>query len=111
MEANRKRKGFLKWKPATTLYRSAKPVSSTMQYSSSKVKPSPTAPSPTTASVGFIINYEYVTQTPKQKVASFPTRERYLESIYGVVGEEGVDKEAASYISIVQERFKLEGVN
>ncbi|KAL6325601.1 hypothetical protein AAG906_023446 [Vitis piasezkii] len=110
MEANRKRRGFMKGKLAMPFYRVAKP-SSTVQYSS-KVKPSQT--SPLAPSVGFVVDQEYVIPQPKQKVAFIIPAENGRDSLfgtYGAGGDEGVDAKAANYISVVQERFKLDRVN
>ncbi|KAJ4729483.1 Dynein heavy chain 1, axonemal [Melia azedarach] len=115
MEANRKRRGFIKGK-LMPFYRVASKSSPTVQYSS-KVKPNQS--SPAAASVGYVI------AQPKPKVSFIvPTHDNnnnnnnnnrdklsQLEKLYGVVGDESVDSKAASYISSVQERFKLERVN
>ncbi|KDP46265.1 hypothetical protein JCGZ_10105 [Jatropha curcas] len=114
MESNRKRRGFMKGK-LIPFYRSSK-ATSTVQYSS-KVKPSQSSPS--AASVGFVVHQDYIITPPKQKVSFIvPTadsnRDKYLsqfDKLYGVAGDEGVDIKAATYISSVQERFKLERSN
>ncbi|KAK6928556.1 hypothetical protein RJ641_007147 [Dillenia turbinata] len=110
--ANRKRRGFVKGKLMMPFYRSAKPSAAVPYTSSTKVKPSQS--SPTTASVGYIVDQDFVIPRPKQKV-SFILPENYgcesdyhNDNPYGVVGDESVDMKAASYISCVQERFKLE---
>lgn len=132
MESNRKlRKGFMKTKLAMSFYRAAKP-SPPMPYTT---KPKPNNPNsatqirdtitpqpkqniaPSTASsVGFIVNQDQVTPQAKQKVSFvIPDngRDSYqkFESPYGVGGDESVDLKAASYISCVQERFRLERLN
>ncbi|KAK2968760.1 hypothetical protein RJ640_028153 [Escallonia rubra] len=72
-----------------------------------------------TSSVGFIINQDQVTpQAPKQARVSFALpydnhnvgRDSYgkFDNPYGIAGDEGVDLKAATYISCVQERFRLE---
>ncbi|KAK7855001.1 uncharacterized protein LOC112033429 [Quercus suber] len=113
MEANRgKRRGFVKGK-LMPFYRAAKP-SSTVQYTT-KVKPSQSSPS--TASVEFLVHQDYyVFAQPKQKVAFIvQDNSRDLispyDNLYGMPGDESVDTKAASYISSVQERFKLERIN
>ncbi|KAI9177495.1 hypothetical protein LWI28_015941 [Acer negundo] len=123
MESNRKRRvsGFVKGK-LLPLYRVAKPSSATMQYStSSKVKPSQS--SSATASVGYVVHHQdyLISQPTAQKVSfivpdnnNMNNRDKYLsqfETIFGVAGDECVDIKAASYISSVQERFKLERLN
>ncbi|KAK3183830.1 hypothetical protein Dsin_031116 [Dipteronia sinensis] len=126
MESSRKRRvsGFVKGK-LMPLYRVAKPSSATMQYStSSKVKPSQS--SSATASVGYVVHHQdYLISQPKAQKVSFivpdnnnvNNRDKYLsqfETIFGVAGDGGdecVDIKAASYISSVQERFKLERLN
>ncbi|CAN6572440.1 unnamed protein product [Malus baccata var. baccata] len=127
MESNRKRRGFMKGK-LMPFYRAAKPNSTTsMQYSSmamasSKVKPSQATPSP--AYSGFMVHgqdYVIAAAQPKQKVSfivpSDATDHHTKNSLikqqfdhYGA-GDESVDMKAASYISSVQERFKLERIN
>ncbi|KAA8548246.1 hypothetical protein F0562_004493 [Nyssa sinensis] len=130
MESNRKRKGFMKAKLAMSFYRAAKPSSSSVQYSS-KVKPSP--PPSSTASVGYVassssnalveryvVNPDYVTPQPKPKLSFLVPeinggRDSYssckFDNPYGGAGDESVDVKAATYISSVQERFRLERVN
>ncbi|KAK3036423.1 hypothetical protein RJ639_030022 [Escallonia herrerae] len=77
----------------------------------------------TTSSVGFIINQDQVTpQAPKQARVTFALphdshnyvgRDSYgkFDNPYGIAGDESVDLKAATYISCVQERFKLERMN
>uniref|UniRef100_A0A5B7BPT2 Uncharacterized protein n=1 Tax=Davidia involucrata TaxID=16924 RepID=A0A5B7BPT2_DAVIN len=131
MESNRKRKGFVKAKLAMSFYRAAKPSSP------SKVKPSPSSsstasvgyvvnqdyvkvkPSPSSsASVGYVVNQDYVTPQPKLKVsfvipenAGRDSSHGKFDNPYGVAGDEGVDAKATIYISGVQERFRLERIN
>ena len=117
MESNRKRRGFMKGK-LMPFYRAAKPNSSTtttttVQYTS-KVKPSQS--SPAAASVGFLVHQDYVIAQAKPKVSFIlPAESRdsvvQLENLYGVAVDESVDSKAATYISTVQERFKLERIN
>ncbi|KAH7518917.1 uncharacterized protein LOC125424289 [Ziziphus jujuba] len=116
MESSRKRRGFIKGK-LMPFYRAAKP-SSTVQYTSKVIKPSQSSPS--ASSVGYVHVQDYVIsgQLPTKKV-SFMLPENSREStfgqldgtIYGVACDEAVDMKAASYISSVQERFKLERIN
>ncbi|XP_041002320.1 uncharacterized protein LOC121248032 [Juglans microcarpa x Juglans regia] len=111
MEANRKRRGFIKGK-LMSFQRAAKP-SSIVQYTS-KAKPSQSSPS--TASVGFLVHQDYVVSQPKQKVSFMVPADnsrdlissQYYDSLYGIAADETVDTKAATYISSVQERFKLE---
>ncbi|KAK9272944.1 hypothetical protein L1049_003323 [Liquidambar formosana] len=111
MEQNRKRRG---WKLVTSIYRPAKP-SSTVQYSSNRVKPSQSSPS--TASVGYLVDQDFVTSQPKPKVSFIVPdngRNSYgqIDNSFGAsAGDENVDLKAASYIATVQERFKLERIN
>ncbi|KAM7506477.1 hypothetical protein LguiA_016930 [Lonicera macranthoides] len=70
----------------------------------------------TAASVGFIVNQEMVNPQPKQRVSFIMPdngRDSYgmFDNPYGIAGDEGVDVKAASYISCVQERFRLERAN
>ncbi|XP_052196928.1 uncharacterized protein LOC127804174 [Diospyros lotus] len=123
MEANRKRRGFMKTKLVKPFYRSAKPSPA----SSTTVLPyiNTTAATkvirsvaPSAGAVDFFVNHDYVTPAhPKQIISYAPPDNGYdsyyarLEKIYGVVADESVDLKAATYISCVQERFKLEQVN
>ena len=116
MEANRKREGVLKRKFVMSLYRAAKPGYSTTVNYGSKVKQSPSSSSP--ASVGFIVNHDYVTHQPKQTVSFAPPPEKIRETYSkfdnfynSIVADESVDLKATSYISCVQERFRLEWVD
>ncbi|KAL9404285.1 hypothetical protein Peur_001257 [Populus x canadensis] len=112
MESNRKRKGFTKGK-LMLFYRSSPKPSSNVQYSS-KVKPSQT--SLTAASVGYV-NHDMI--APQKQVVSFivPAADNHRDKLsqfdkfFGVVGDVSVDTKATSYISSVQERFKLERIN
>ncbi|CAN6575150.1 hypothetical protein C1H46_042995 [Malus baccata] len=130
MESNRKRGGFMKGK-LMPFYRAAKPISKTsMQYSSiaiatSEVKPSQATTSPA-YSVGYTVHgqdYVIAAAQPKQKVSfilpagaadhhtkNSLIKQQYFDH-YGGAGDEDVDMKAASYISSVQERFKLERIN
>ncbi|KAF5479840.1 hypothetical protein F2P56_000629 [Juglans regia] len=110
MEANRKRRGFIKGK-LMSFQRAVKP-SSVVQYTS-KAKPSQSSPS--TASVGFLLHQDYVVSQPKQKVSFIVPADNsrdlissQYDSLYGIAADETVDTKAATYISSVQERFKLE---
>ncbi|CAL5368577.1 unnamed protein product [Camellia sinensis] len=111
METNSKREGLLKRKLMMSFYRAAKPASSTVQYNS-KVKPIPSASS--AGSVGIIVSHNHVTPQSNQKVSFVPPENHRdqsytkFENFYGVVEDEGVDMKAATYISYVQERFRLE---
>ncbi|XP_061988978.1 uncharacterized protein LOC133707425 [Rosa rugosa] len=132
MESNRKRRGFMKGK-LTPFYRVSKPSStsttttskqSSMQYMmSSKVQPSQAYPLP--SSVGFLVHnhkdYNVIaTQAqaqPKQKITfivppSPADRKQQQQQLdHNLAGDEMVDMKAATYISSVQERFKLERNN
>ncbi|CAK9175134.1 unnamed protein product [Ilex paraguariensis] len=112
MESNRKRKGLTKAKLVMSFYRAAKP-SSTTQYSG-KVKPNPTPTSTTT--VGFIVNQDQVTTPPPSSVGFVFNQDHVISQTkqkvsFAIPGDEAVDVKAASYISCVQERFRLELVN
>ncbi|KAG6659744.1 hypothetical protein I3843_03G053700 [Carya illinoinensis] len=111
MEANRKRRGFIKGK-LMSFQRAAKP-SSIVQYTSKLAKPSQSSPS--TASVGFLVQQDYVVSQPNQKVSFIVPADdsrdlisSQYDSLYGIAADETVDTKAATYISSVQERFKLE---
>ena len=109
MEANRKLRGLIKAK-LIPFYRPAKPSSPSIGQYTTKVKPSQTSPS--TASVEFHGNLEYV--WPKQNVSLIVAdnkRDLLYDKLYGAAGDESVDTKATSYISSVQERFKHERNN
>jgi hypothetical protein len=111
MEANRKRRGFLKGKLMSFHRAAAKPSSTHVQYTS-KVKPSQSSPS--TASVEFLLPQDYVFAQPQKQQVSFivPADSSQHENlIYGVAADESIDMKAANFISSVQERFKLEHYN
>ncbi|PRQ54291.1 hypothetical protein RchiOBHm_Chr2g0175871 [Rosa chinensis] len=138
MESNRKRRGFMKGK-LTPFYRVSKPSStstttttsttskqSSMQYMmSSKVQPSQAYPLP--SSVGFLVHnrkdyHVIATQVqaqPKQKItfivppspADRKQQQQQQQLDHNLAGDEMVDMKAATYISSVQERFKLERNN
>ncbi|KAI4350497.1 hypothetical protein L6164_004948 [Bauhinia variegata] len=110
METNRQRsRGLLKGK-LMPFYRTPKP-SPTVQYAAA-AKPSPTVqytatkPSPTSL---FVVQ-DCVISQPKPKDYIKPNL-MTLEEIYSVAVDESVDTKAAKYISLVQERLKLERVN
>ncbi|KAG2714910.1 hypothetical protein I3760_03G050600 [Carya illinoinensis] len=90
-----------------------KEPSSIVQYTSKLAKPSQSSPS--TASVGFQVHQDYVASQPKQKVSLMVPADdsrdlisSQYDSLSGMVADETVDAKAATYISSVQERFKLE---
>ncbi|KAJ4728802.1 Dynein heavy chain 1, axonemal [Melia azedarach] len=118
MESNRKRRGFIKGnKLVMALYQTAKPSSTTVKYSSSGVlKPSQSS---SVASVGLYSN-NHVDHPPKQKQPSYITsdqsdhfcnRSSFNRSDDLYAYEESIDDMAASYISCVLERFRLERVD
>ncbi|KAJ0112874.1 hypothetical protein Patl1_03053 [Pistacia atlantica] len=106
MESNRKRRGFIKGK-LMPLYRVGR-SSSNVQCSSKVMKPS--QPSAATAS-----HQDYVVAQPQpQPKVSFIVQadnNREVNHFDNLFGDEMVDDKAASYISSVQERFKLERSN
>ncbi|XP_042478925.1 uncharacterized protein LOC122059918 [Macadamia integrifolia] len=107
MEANRKRKAFMKAKMVVAIYRAAKPSSNTVQYSS-KVKPTPSS--------SFVVDEDnFSIPAPKPKLSDANSESfhdhsinGYMNNLYGAGGDENVDMRAASYISCVQERFRHE---
>ncbi|XP_010250666.1 PREDICTED: uncharacterized protein LOC104592853 [Nelumbo nucifera] len=112
MESNRRRKGFIKL--VNPFYRT--PKSSPSVHSSSKVKPSPT---PMTS---FVVDKDVTMPPQKQKVSfvkSAAVDGHHRDSSGGpnthsamvVTGEDNVDIRASTYISYVQERFRLEQVD
>ncbi|KAG8489714.1 hypothetical protein CXB51_017709 [Gossypium anomalum] len=108
MDSNRKGRGFIKGKLAP-LYRAVKPT--TAVQCTNKAKPN--QGSSTTASVGFRVHRDYMISQPKKisfVVPADKNRENLsqIDNFFGVVGDESVDIKAATYISSVRERFKLE---
>ncbi|TYI63847.1 hypothetical protein E1A91_D09G045100v1 [Gossypium mustelinum] len=107
MESNRKHRGFIKSK-LTPFYRAAKPALSAMPYTT-KVKPNQA--SSTTASLSF---HDYKISQPKQVSFFVPAADKKRENLsqidtfFGFAGDEAVDIKTSTYISSVQERFKLE---
>ncbi|XVF13895.1 hypothetical protein REPUB_Repub09cG0008900 [Reevesia pubescens] len=114
MESNRKRRGFIKGK-LTPFYRAAKPAAAVMQYTTKVVKPNQ-ASSTTTNSVSFRVHQDYMISQPKQVSFIVPVDKNsknlsQIDNFFGVADDESVDMKAATYISSVQERFKLERNN
>ncbi|XWS43994.1 hypothetical protein CRYUN_Cryun15aG0007000 [Craigia yunnanensis] len=108
MESNRKCRGFIKGK-LTPFYRAAKPAPA-MQYTT-KVKPNQS--SSTKASVSFRVHQDYMISQPKQVSFIVPADKKrenlsQIDNFFGVTGDDSVDLKASTYISSVQERFKLE---
>ncbi|KAJ8648916.1 hypothetical protein MRB53_001939 [Persea americana] len=117
MESNRKRRGFMKGKLMMSSYRASKTPSS-VQFSS-KIKQSPPA---STASVGFHVDEKKfaISSSPVKQMPSVIAVDGdaygdfvgHVEGTNGagasVAGDESVDLRAATYISYVQERFRLE---
>ncbi|CAA2984476.1 Hypothetical predicted protein [Olea europaea subsp. europaea] len=67
-------------------------------------------------SVGFIVNQEQVCPQQMQKVSIVVPEKGQdfygmFDNFYGVAGDDCIDAKAASYISVVRERFQLEHVN
>lgn len=120
METSRKGRGFIKGK-LMPLYHGAKSsASSTVQNSNNAIKSSQS--SPAAATVGYVVHQDYLIAQPKQNfsfiVPSAPhdnnvNRDHHqkLSHFETLFGDESVDIKAASYISSVQERFKLERLN
>ncbi|KAE8706296.1 DNA double-strand break repair rad50 ATPase [Hibiscus syriacus] len=107
MESIRKRRGFLKAK-LTPLYRAAKPGSATSVM--------PNQASATTAPFSLRVHRDYNVSQPKQVSFFVPADKKrenlsQIDTFFGVAGDEAVDIKAATYISLVQERFKLEPNN
>ncbi|MFS8017521.1 hypothetical protein Hanom_Chr15g01381411 [Helianthus anomalus] len=118
MDSNTKmRKGFLKGKLVMSFYRAAKPTTNTQPYTTTTktVKTNHNPHMTTLPPSSLIMNQEKVNPPRKHKVSYVipQTTGTYgmFDNPYGVVADEGVDAKAATYISCVQERFKLEHVN
>ncbi|KAI3825267.1 hypothetical protein L1987_06748 [Smallanthus sonchifolius] len=109
MDSNTKmRKGFIKGKLAMSFYRASKPpTTTTVATKTFHIKPSTLPPS------SLIKNQQKVNPPPPKHKVSYvipQTTGTYgvFDNPYGVVVDEAVDAKAATYISCVQERFKLE---
>ncbi|KAL2529204.1 Uncharacterized protein Fot_21805 [Forsythia ovata] len=126
MESNRKRRGFIKPKMITSLYQTKKKIAvpaaptgfivNSEQVFPQQMHQTKQAAPPSATSVGFIVNQDQVFPQQMQKVSiviadGSRNSNRKLDNFYGVAGDDGVDAEAAKYISSVQERFRLEHVN
>lgn len=110
MESNRKRKGFIKGK-LMPLYRVAK-SSSNVPYGSKVLKPNQPSAATATASVGYVVqDYVVAQQKPKVSFMVQADKNREVSQFENLFGDEMVDDKAASYISSVKERFKLERSN
>lgn len=81
----------------------------------SQIKPPITGQRFASPPSSLIMNQEKVNPQPNHKVSYVipPKTGTYgvFDNPYGVVVDEGVDAKAATYISSVQERFKLEHLN
>lgn len=121
MEGSRKSEGFLKRKLLKPILYPAAINSSAknavIKPSTSSTGPPAAASTWAAASVGFVVNHDYVTPQQKQTVLLFPQQEsggrdvsyHKVESFYnGVDADDSVDLKAAYYISCVQARFRLE---
>lgn len=100
MEANRKRnRGLLKGK-LSPLFRTTKPSTTTLEFTTTNVKPNHSSPSP--ASHVVVVHKDYAKPSPKVSIVvtdcwsdNSPT-------------DECVDMKASIYISMVQQRLKDE---
>ncbi|KAL8248661.1 hypothetical protein R6Q59_005529 [Mikania micrantha] len=117
MDSNTKmRKGFMKGKLVMSFYRASKPSTNMQPYTAiAPTKTVKTSHNTTThmKPSSLIMNQEKVNPPPVNHRVSYvipQTMSTYgvFDNPYGVVVDEGVDAKAATYISCVQERFKLE---
>ncbi|KAL5717503.1 hypothetical protein ACHQM5_010491 [Ranunculus cassubicifolius] len=137
MDSSRKRRGpsnsFTNGKLVMSFYRAPSKPNPSFHYTTSKVKPSPPPSSVGYTSIGYLVDQEFSVPSSNKKVSfakSEPSRDQeymvassnkkvsymkaegprdtkgYLD--YSSYGDELVDIKAASYISHVQERFRLE---
>lgn len=130
MESNTKmRKGFMKGKLVMSFIRAAKPSTTMQPYNtntktaktshnvSSHIKPTITNQKTTPSPSSLIMNQEKVNTQPKHMhrvsyvVPKTTNTYGMFDNPYGVVVDDAVDAKATTYISCVQERFKLEHVN
>ncbi|CAI9763128.1 unnamed protein product [Fraxinus pennsylvanica] len=134
MESNRKRRGFIKAKIFHQTKKKTPPPEQVYPQQMHRIKQKD---QPLATSVGFIVNQEQVfpqqihqtkqaaglivnqEQVFPQQVQKVPIvvqekgQDSYgkLDNFYSMAGDECIDAKAASYISSVQERFRLEHVN
>ncbi|KAK1423235.1 hypothetical protein QVD17_18532 [Tagetes erecta] len=120
MDSNTKmRKGFMKGKLVMAFYRASKPSTNMQPYTTNaaNINATKTVKTRLPPPSSLIMNQEKMNPPPpKHKVVSYvipQTTGTYgvFDNPYGVVVDEGVDAKAATYISCVQERFKLEHVS
>ncbi|KAK9117583.1 hypothetical protein Sjap_016530 [Stephania japonica] len=122
----KQRKGFMKGKLVMSLYKAAKPSSASFVQYRNKVKrsnSSSTTSAPTTAMttpVCFHVDQdEYAVPSYTRKLSmnssslsdhdmNYSRMYAYDMAFGGGIGEENIDSKAASYISCVQERFRLD---
>ncbi|CAI9758524.1 unnamed protein product [Fraxinus pennsylvanica] len=107
MESNHKHRGFKKAKLVMSFYRAAKAASS------SKVKPTPDPFNSFNANgigeehTAFILKKQDKVFPQQQKVTFVVPDDSYAK-FDGIAADEAVDAKAASYISSVQARFRLQ---
>lgn len=115
MESNRKRRGFIKGKLMPFHKAAPKSVPPTVPYSN-KVKP------PSHSSTAYLVQQDYLQISQPKRVsfmvpaiAADNTNRDMLSQVDmlfgGAAADESVDAKATTYISSVQERFKLERIN
>ncbi|CAI9260092.1 unnamed protein product [Lactuca saligna] len=112
------RKGFMKGKLVMSFYRASRPPTTTTTTTTTTVKTShnmTTSQKMIPPPSSLIMNQEKVNPQPKHSVSYVipQTTGTYgmFDNPYGVTVDEAVDAKATSYISCVQERFKLEHVD
>ncbi|CAA2955099.1 uncharacterized protein LOC111397730 [Olea europaea var. sylvestris] len=137
MESNRKRRGFIKAKMIMSLYQTKKKTPPPEQVYSQQMHQIKQKAPPLAAPVGFVVNQEQIfpqqIHQTKQDAGFIMNQEQVfpqqtqkvsivvhekgrdshgkLDNFYCMAGDECIDAKAASYISSVQERFRVEHVN
>ncbi|GAB2225990.1 hypothetical protein Droror1_Dr00021772 [Drosera rotundifolia] len=108
MDSNGKLRGFMKAKLRPSIYR-AKP--SPAAHYTTKVNSK--SSSPTTSSVGYVVNQDMKPQAVQQVSMVLSADDSYdsvghIDGYFGAIADERVNMRAANYISSVRERFRLE---
>ncbi|GAB2253964.1 hypothetical protein Droror1_Dr00021773 [Drosera rotundifolia] len=112
MESAGKRRGLMKGKLMSSLYRAA-----CSSQHTKKVKPKHAA-----SSIGYVMNQDIMKPQPMHNVSYIlPTDDvmtgyshdsmSQLGGYFCAVDDERVNMKAANYISCVRERFRVEGIN
>uniref|UniRef100_A0A803KWL8 Uncharacterized protein n=1 Tax=Chenopodium quinoa TaxID=63459 RepID=A0A803KWL8_CHEQI len=112
MDSQQNRKGFIKGKLFS--FTRASKSSQNVHYSNNRMRPNLSSAS--VPSITYLVDHQDFNSQPRQKVSLFVPEYTYksvneFESYFSTVDDENVNMKAASYISSVRERFKLERIN